>query len=246
MISKQDLLEKTFGGQIYADIDKIYIQEVHYNLINFIFTKKIVFKEDFVWDIYLAQIQKTDYSLDSNIWILNEQLKYPKNKYEQSSKIIELCEDNIKNINTEIDFTINSIETNKVEFIKALILIKILSLAIRRYPYSINQSVFDEITNNSHWIKYASKCLIYINGGCEYGGFSYYGWKYEKTDELCSGNSSAFFMASMCSKAFWVPITSLMFDKLAEKYQPNPKLIEYINNYGGEIRNAFFTYKEEK
>ena len=51
--------------------------------------QKIEFREDFVWDIYLAQIQKTDYSLDSNIWMLNNQLNYPENKYEESRKIIE-------------------------------------------------------------------------------------------------------------------------------------------------------------
>ena len=102
MIYKKELNDTAFECQIYAEIDKIYIQEIHYNLIKFLFTKKIEFIEDFVWDIYLAQIQKTDYSLDSNIWMLNNQLNYPENKYEESRKIIEFCEYNIKNIATEI------------------------------------------------------------------------------------------------------------------------------------------------
>jgi len=240
MNSQKDLYDLALERQMYADLDKMQDEKVHYTLINDLFSKNKEFDHDFIWDIYLEQIKRRDYNLDKNTWNLNGELRYPQSSFEESSKLIEFCFNQIKNIDSDINVSLDLIDSKKGEFIKILILIKVLSLAIRRYPQSLDKTVFDSITSDSHWIKYASKCLIYINSGCEYGSFSHHSWEYEKTEELCSANSSAFFISSLCSAAFWVPLTALMFDKLAEKYKPHPKLIEFINDYGFNIRNAFF------
>ena len=108
------------------------------------------------------------------------------------------------------------------------------------YPQEIDEINFERITEESHWVRYAAKCLVYTNRGCEANYSIGYKWTYVKTNEFCKGNVSAFFIGSICSAAFWVPLTALMFDKLAKKYDLNNKIIRFLHYSSYDIRNALF------
>lgn len=243
MDKKEDLEFETMlrmDREMDALGDRIKDSTKYYTLVREFLLDQIQLSHDVSWQLYLKSLTLKEHHFDKVIWGLNDQLSYPESTFEQMRKLVELCDSIIETIDNDPVKAIESSEENPVGFIKILIIIKLYSLALRRYPEEIDEMKFDGITEESHWVRYAAKCLVYTNSGCE----SYYsiGWKwtYEKTNEFCKGNASAFFIGSICSAAFWVPLTALMFDKLAKKYDLNHKIIRFLHYANYDIRCAFF------
>jgi hypothetical protein len=243
MDEKEDLEFETMlrmDREMDALSDRIKDSTKYYTLVREFLLDQIQLSHDESWKLYLKSLTLKEHHFDKVIWGLNDQLSYPESTFEQMRKLVDLCDSIIETIDNDPVQAIESSEENPVVFIKILIIIKLYSLALRRYPQEIDEMKFDGITEESHWVRYAAKCLVYTNSGCEDTHLIGYKCTYEKTNEFCKGNASAFFIGSICSPAFWVPLTALMFDKLAEKYKLNARIIEFINYYSYKIRGALF------
>jgi hypothetical protein len=225
--------------------DRVKDSTKYYTLVREFLLDQIQLSHNVSWKLFLKSLTLKEHHLDKVIWSLNDQITYPESAFEEMRKLADLCDLIIETIDSDPVKVIESREENPVGFIKILIIIKLYSLALRLYPQEIDEIKFDGITEKSHWVRYAAKCLVYTNSGCESTYSIGYKWTYEKTNELCKGNASAFFIGSICSPAFWVPLTALMFDKLAKKYKLNPRIIELINYSSYKIRGTFFQDAKE-
>ena len=243
MDEKEDLEFETMlrmDREMDALSDGIKDSKNYYTQVRELLLDQIQLSHDVSWKLFLKSLTLKEHHLDKAIWGLNDQIPYPESTFEQMRKLTDLCDLIIETIDNDPVKVIESSEDNPIGFTKILIIIKLYSLALRRYPQEIDEIKFNGITEESHWVRYAAKCLVYTNSGCEATYLIGYNWTYEKTNEFCKGNASAFFIGSICSAAFWVPLTSLMFDKLAKKYEINPRIIEFINYYSYKIRGTFF------
>lgn len=230
--------------ELDAMSDKMMDSKRHYTLIRKFLSNQIELSRDLAWQLYLRSLTLKDHDLDGDIWSINRKLAYPERMFEEMSKLLEFYDDLIEKIDSDLVKEIESSEDDIVAFIKILLIIKVYSLALRRYPQRTDAMRFDSITGESHWVKYAAKCLVYTNSGCENTYTIGYEWTYEKTNEYCKGHAGAFFIGSIGSAAFWVPLTALIFNNLAKKYDLNHRVKEFINCYNYKIRGVFF--QEEK
>lgn len=180
MISQKDLYDIALERQMYEDIKNLNNEQAFYTLLIDIFSSDKKFETDFLWAFYLDALNKKDFSLDSENWILDKNLSYPQSSFEQARVLLNFFNEKIVAFDQNLGQFLTAIEDDLSKFIKSLIAIKIYSLAVRRYPQSIDKSSYESITNDSHWIKRSAKNLIYINSGCEYGDFSHHKWQLEE------------------------------------------------------------------
>jgi len=246
MISQKDLYEIALDRQMYDDIERLNSESAHYTVLRRIFEEnEVQLEDDFLWNVFLATLKRVDVNLDRDLWGIEKGLSYPQSSIEEHRKLLEFCDAQINNIDADLNKVIASLDAGVQYFIKCLILLKLYSLALRRYPLGADENSLEGISHGSHWLRLAAKAFIYINSGCENRGFSHHKWAYQEIVGLCEANVDSFFMAAMCSRAFWVPMTALLFNGLAETYEPSPELVSFINDYGASIRNTFFTLKKE-
>lgn len=239
MLSQRELYQQALDRQMYDDVKKMNEGEILYTLLYDVFSKKIELEDENLWSLYLEVIRRNDWDLDRAVWgVLGEQ-RYPQSQLDEAKRILEFFDQYIDRVDINLEWAIDSIGNRFAEFTKNLIIIKLYSLAIRRYPGLIDDEKFKSIGMESHWIRRAAKILVYINGGCEYGNFSYHQWKFEEISDYCSQDVNIFFLASVNSRAFWVPLTALMFDGLAKKNALDPRIIEFVNDYGSQIMDVF-------
>ena len=244
--------------QMYDDLDRMDEESTHFfDIIWQLFnSEKEIEHEDLIWGIYRKTITCNSIEMDATTWKIGKSnLPYPKSFFCKCDTLIQFVEINCAKYESSISDLISKNKSDHKQLFKALILIKLLSLAIRRYPCGINQEQFDQIQGNSHWIFKAAKVLIKINSGSEgVGSRPAYGvvaidrfnldTTLEQMKEMCSNDVDVFFAGASNARVFWVPRYALLFDNLAKTFNPNKNLITFINNHGYRIRFAFYPLRK--
>ena len=196
------------------------------------------------WAAYLKLLDKNSISLDDKVWGVEQGLSYPESSFAQARTVATFCETALETADNSVESLFENALDDEARMLRHLMLVKLYSLALRRYPQEEDKDLLAKVGGQAHWIKRSAKALVYVNRACETKGFSKYRWSLDELKNYCERDTTCFFLGAINSKAFWLPITALVFEKLSEKYSLDSEVTDFINDFGRVIKSGFFPKRQ--